>query len=133
MLMASVGLPLTIGFVGEFLSLIGFYKVSPIMTAFAGTGIILGAAYMLRLFKSSFFGPVTNKVNKNLKDLDKKELMALVPLVALVVLLGVYPKPILNPIDNSVKNMIVGMYKKSVKSKTKEFLLKVNEIGEAKK
>jgi NADH-quinone oxidoreductase subunit M len=132
-LMASVGLPLTIGFVGEFLSLIGFYKVSPIMTAFAGTGIILGATYMLRLFKSSFFGPLTDKVNKNLKDLNQKELMALVPLVILVVLLGVYPKPILNPIDSSVKNMIVGMYKKSVKSGTKEFLLKVNEIGEAKK
>jgi NADH-quinone oxidoreductase subunit M len=133
MLMASVGLPLTIGFVGEFLSLLGFYKVSPIMTAFAGTGIILGAAYMLRLFKSSFFGPVTNKANEKLKDLDAKELTALIPLVALVVLLGVYPKPILKPIDNSVKNMIVNMYKKSVTSESKELLLKVNTIGEAKK
>jgi len=133
MLMASVGLPLTIGFVGEFLSLMGFYKVSPIMTALAGTGIIIGAVYMLRLYKESFFGPVTNKANEGLKDLDGKELSALIPLVMLVVYLGIYPKPVLNPIDNSVKAMIVNMYKKSVTPEAKELLLKVNVIGEAKK
>ncbi len=133
MLMASVGLPLTIGFVGEFLSLIGFYKVSPIMTALAGTGIIIGAVYMLRLYKESFFGPVKHKVNENLKDLDGKELAALIPLVMLVVYLGIYPKPVLGPIDNSVKAMIVNMYKKSVAPETKELLMKVNVIGEAKK
>jgi NADH-quinone oxidoreductase subunit M len=133
MLMASVGLPLTIGFVGEFLSLMGFYKVSPIMTALAGTGIIIGAVYMLRLYKESFFGPLTNKANEKLKDLDRKELAALIPLVMLVVYLGIYPKPVLNPIDNSVKNMIVNMYKKSVTPEAKELLMKVNVIGEAKK
>ena len=133
MLMASVGLPLTIGFVGEFLSLIGFYKVSPVMTAFAGTGIILGASYMLRLYKQSFFGPVTNKENEKLKDLNKKELTALLPLVVLVVYLGIYPKPVLNPIDKSVKAMIVNMYKKSVTPETKELLMKVNVVGEAQK
>ncbi len=128
-LMASVGLPLTIGFVGEFLSLLGFYKVNWIMTLFAGSGIILGAVYMLVLFKRSFFGQVTNKENEKLKDLDKKELTALIPLVALIVILGVYPKPILSTIDVSVKKMLVLMDKKALLPQTKELLLRVNSIG----
>jgi len=128
MLMASVGLPLTIGFVGEFLSLMGFYKVSWIMTAFAGTGIILGAIYMLNLYRKSFFGEITNEKNRGLKDLNARELSALIPLVALAVLLGVYPKPILTPIDVSVKKMIVLMEKKAIKPETKEFIVKVNTI-----
>ncbi len=128
MLMASVGLPLTIGFVGEFLSLIGFYKVSWIMTLIAGTGIILGAIYMLTLYKRSFFGEITNEKNRGLKDLNGRELVALVPLVALVVILGIYPKPILTPIDASVKKMIVLMEKKAVTQKAKDFIIKVNTI-----
>jgi NADH-quinone oxidoreductase subunit M len=128
-LFAAVGLPLTIGFVGEFLSLLGFYKVSWVMTMFAGSGIILGAVYMLVLFKRSFFGEVTNEENRNLKDLDKKEFAALIPLVALVVILGVYPKPILSTIDMSVKKMIVLMENKALLPQTKEFLIKVNSIG----
>lgn len=128
MLMASVGLPLTVGFVGEFLSLMGFYKVSWVMTLFAGTGIILGAIYMLTLYKRSFFGEITNEKNRGLKDLNGRELTALIPLVALVVVLGVYPKPILAPIDASVKKMIVLMQKKAIIPEAKEFIVKVNTI-----
>ena len=129
LMMAAVGLPLTIGFVGEFLSLLGFYRVSWIITLFAGSGIILGAVYMLTLFRKSFFGKVTNEKNKNLKDLDKREFTALIPLVALVVILGVYPKPILSTIDLSVKKMINLMERKALLPDTKEFLVKVNSIG----
>ncbi len=132
MLMASVGLPLTIGFVGEFLSLLGFFKVSPLLTALGGTGIILGAVYMLSLFKKSFFGEVTNPKNKNLKDLTSQELAALVPLVILVAVLGIYPKPVLDPIDNSVKHMIVKMDKKATTKEAKELFVKANSIKEAK-
>ena len=132
MLMASVGLPLTIGFVGEFLALLGFFKVSPILTAIAGTTIIMGAVYMLSLYKKSFFGPVTNEKNKDLKDLTSQELTALVPLVALVVILGVYPKPMLDPIDDSVKRMIVNMDKKAVTQEAKDLFVKVNRIGKDK-
>ncbi|OQX72980.1 MAG: NADH-quinone oxidoreductase subunit M, partial [Campylobacteraceae bacterium 4484_4] len=132
MLMASVGLPLTIGFVGEFLSLIGFYKVSPLMTALAGTGIILGAVYMLSLYKKSFFGEVTNPANEKLKDLTPMELTALVPLVLIVVYLGVYPKPVLDPIDNSVKHMLTQMEHKSITKDAKELFHKTNSIGEVK-
>jgi NADH-quinone oxidoreductase subunit M len=123
MLMASVGLPLTIGFVGEYLSLAGFYKVSPIMTALAGTSIILGAVYMLNLYKRSFFGSVTNDANKTLSDLDGKEMAALVPLVLIVVWLGVYPKPVLVPIDNSVKALTSFMHEKAQTKEAKATIL----------
>ncbi len=132
MLMASVGLPLTIGFVGEFLSLMGFFRISPIMTAIAGSTIILGAVYMLTLYKRSFFGPITNEENRNLPDLTKQELTALIPLVLLVVALGVYPKPILDPIDNSVKSMLKNMEEKSITQDAKDLLRKATSIGEAK-
>ena len=132
MLMASVGLPLTIGFVGEFLSLLGFFKVSPLITAIAGTTIIIGAVYMLSLYKKSFFGPLTNEKNANLKDLTSQELTALIPLVALVVILGVYPKPMLDPIDGSVKTMLVNMDKKAVTQEAKDMFAKANTIGKDK-
>jgi len=132
MLMASVGLPLTIGFVGEFLSLLGFFKVSPIMTGLAGTTIILGAVYMLVLYKKTFFGPVTNPVNEKLTDAKGRELVALVPLVAIVVWLGVYPKPVLDPVDKSVKQLVQVMYLKSVTPEAKAKIASVNTIGEAK-
>lgn len=128
-LMASIGLPLTIGFVGEFLSLIGFYKVDWVMALLAGTGIILGALYMLTLYKRSFFGVVTNEENKKLHDLNGRELTALVPLVILVILLGIYPKPVLQPIDMSVKKMIQTMDKKAMAPETKSLLRRVNSIG----
>jgi len=123
MLMASVGLPLTIGFVGEFLVLLGFYKVSVIGTIIAGSTIIIGSVYMLALFKKSFFGPLTNEKNKNLKDLDRRELTALLPLVAIVVWLGVYPKPVLGPIDNSVKALLVQMEEHAQLESTKEAII----------
>jgi NADH-quinone oxidoreductase subunit M len=127
MLMASVGLPLTIGFVGEFLVLLGFYNVSPLLTILAGTSIIVGAVYMLRLYKNSFFGPVTNEENKKLVDLNKIEIFSLVPLVAIVIWLGVYPKPILEPIDNSVKAMVEFMDKKAITQEAKD-VIKASKI-----
>jgi NADH-quinone oxidoreductase subunit M len=121
MLMASVGLPLTIGFVGEFLSLVGFFKVSPVMTIIAGSTIVLGAVYMLHLFRKSFLSNISQK-NENLKDLNSREMYALVPLVALVIFFGIYPKPILEPIDNSVKELISHMKEKSIRVESREFL-----------
>ena len=127
MLMASVGLPLTIGFVGEFLVLLGFYNVSAFGTVLAGTTIIIGSVYMLALFKKSFFGPLTNEKNRDLKDLDKRELAALIPLVMIVVWLGIYPKPVLTPIDNSCKALLVQMEKKAISPETKEAIVISNK------
>ena len=132
MMMASVGLPLTIGFVGEFLSLLGFFAVSPILTAAAGLTIIMGAVYMLVLYKKTFFGPITNPLNEKLEDIKGREIAALVPLVMLVVYLGVYPKPILEPVDKSVKQLVQVMYLKAVSPETKAKIASVNTIGEIK-
>jgi NADH-quinone oxidoreductase subunit M len=132
MLMAAVGLPLTIGFVGEFLVLLGFYQVSPIMTILAGTSIIIGAIYMLTVYKQSFFGPVTNEANKTLKDLDAKETWSLVPLVLIVVWLGIYPKPVLGPIDHSVKAMLSFMDEKAITQEAKDMIKVAKKTKEVK-
>ena len=120
MMMASVGLPLTINFVGEFLSLLGFYQQSHILTLLAGTGIIVGAIYMLAAYKKAFFGEVTNEKNKNLPDLNKRELLGLIPLVVVAIWLGVYPKPVLAPINNSVEAIVQLMHNKSTTKLAKE-------------
>jgi NADH-quinone oxidoreductase subunit M len=119
MLMASVGLPLTINFVGEFLSLLGFYQQSHILTLLAGTAIIVGAIYMLAAYKKMFFGELTNEKNKNLPDVNKRELLALIPLAIITIWLGVYPKPILGPIDNSVKSIVQLMHDKAITEEAK--------------
>jgi NADH-quinone oxidoreductase subunit M len=132
MLMASVGLPLTIGFVGEFLSLLGFFKTSPVLTLLAGLTIILGAVYMLVMYKRVFFGPLNNPKNEKLHDAKGRELVALIPLVALVVILGIYPKPILEPVNKSVTALVEIMQLKAVNETTKAKILSANSIGEVK-
>ncbi len=119
-MMASVGLPLTINFVGEFLSLLGFYKQSHILTLLAGTAIIVGAIYMLTAYKKAFFGEVTKEENKNLPDVNRRELVALIPLVIITVWLGVYPKPVLGPINNSVEAIVSLMHEKAVTQDAKD-------------
>lgn len=133
MTMASVGLPLTIGFIGEYLSLAGFFKVSPIMTAIGGTSIILGAVYMLSVLKKSFFGPVTKEENKSLSDLDLKEKFALIPLVAIVIWLGIYPKPILEPINTTTKALVSFMHHKALTKEAKAVIHVSKALKEIKK
>ena len=128
MLMASVGLPLTINFVGEFLSFLGFYQQSHILTLVAGTAIIVGAIYMLSAFKKAFFGKVTKEENKNLPDLTKTELFALVPLAIITVWLGVYPKPVLEPINNSVEAVVELMHEKAQTPEAKERIADIKAI-----
>ena len=120
MMMASVGLPLTINFVGEFLSLLGFYQQSHMYTLFAGTAIIVGAIYMLAAYKKAFFGEVTKEENKNLKDINKTELMGLIPLTIIAIWLGVYPKPVLEPINNSVESIVQLMHEKAITPEAKK-------------
>ena len=119
MMMASVGMPLTINFVGEFLSLLGFYQQSHILTLLAGIAIIVGAIYMLAAYKKMFFGEVTIEENRNLPDVNKRELVALIPLVILTVWLGIYPKPLLGPINNSVESVVQLMHDKSITEEAK--------------
>ncbi|MDX9813947.1 MAG: NADH-quinone oxidoreductase subunit M [Sulfurimonas sp.] len=120
MMMASVGLPLTINFVGEFLSLLGFYKQSHTMTLLAGTAIIVGAIYMLAAYKKTFFGNVEKDENRVLKDVNKRELVALVPLTIITIWLGVYPKVLLEPISNSVSAVVSLMHEKAISEDAKQ-------------
>ncbi len=87
---------------------------------------------MLALFKKSFFGEVTNEKLKGLKDLNGREITALLPLVAIVVWLGVYPKPILEPIDNSVKKLLVDMENKARTPEAKEIIISIKRDKEEK-
>jgi len=120
MMMASVGMPLTINFVGEFLSLLGFYQQSHILTLLAGIAIIVGAIYMLAAYKKMFFGEVTIEENRNLPDVNKRELIALIPLVLITIWLGIYPKPVLDPINNSVESIVQLMHNKAQSEEAKK-------------
>lgn len=120
MMMASAGLPLTMGFIGEFLSLLGFFEVAPIMAGIAGISIIVGAIYMLNLYRKVFYGELDSK-NAKLSDIDGREWTALLPLAIVVIWLGVYPKPILEPINKGIENTLSIMHYKSVKQETLDF------------
>jgi NADH-quinone oxidoreductase subunit M len=104
--LASVALPATSGFVGEFLILLGAFKVNVLVAMIATTGVILGAVYMLWLYKRVMFGEVANEIVANLKDVGKRELTYLSVLGVLVILIGIYPSFILEYISVSVSNLI---------------------------
>ncbi|HEV7233108.1 MAG TPA: NADH-quinone oxidoreductase subunit M, partial [Sphingorhabdus sp.] len=104
--MASVGLPGTSGFVGEFLSLAGAYKVSTWATFIATTGIILGAGYMLYLYRRIAFGEQVNADAAAMPDMDGREMWLLVPIAAAVLWMGVYPETFLAPIRRDVANLV---------------------------
>ena len=131
-LMASIGLPLTIGFIGEFLSLLGFFKAYPFLTFIASLTIVLSAVYMLAMYKRTFFGDLVKEENKSMRDIYGRELVALSSLVLLIIGLGIYPKVILDPLDLSVKKVIKIMDVKAVNQDTKDRLRELNTIGEVK-
>jgi NADH-quinone oxidoreductase subunit M len=97
--LASMGLPLLNGFIGELLILQGAYAANKVWAYWAVSGIVLGAAYLLWLYQRVFWGKVTNEQNRDLNDLNGRELATLVPLVALCFWIGIYPKPFLEFLD----------------------------------
>jgi len=104
--LASVGLPGTSGFVGEFLVLIGVFQVDRLVAALASTGVILGAAYMLYLYRRVFFGRLVHEDLKMLPDLSAREILVFLPLAVLVVWMGVHPATFLDPMHASVAKLI---------------------------
>jgi len=104
--MANVGLPGTSGFVGEFMTLIGTFKVSIPTATIATLGVILSAAYALWLYRKVIFGVLTKPSLASIKDLTFRESLTLVPLVALTILFGVYPKPVLDMSAASVQQLV---------------------------
>jgi len=112
--MASIGLPFLNGFVGEFMIMVGMFSSHAlsitssvnwnyVATMFAGTGVIFAAVYLLWMVQRVFFGKTTNDKNKSLADLSWREIGIMVPLIALMVYMGVYPKPFLKRSEESIK------------------------------
>ena len=104
--LSSIGLPGLNGFVGEFLILLGAFRWDPRFAAFAASGVILSAVYMLWMFQRVNYGPLDNEKNAAMKDLSPREWAVLVPIVALAILMGVLPNLFLRPIGPSVERML---------------------------
>jgi NADH-quinone oxidoreductase subunit M len=126
--LANVGLPGTSGFVGEFLTLIGTFKVSILTGTLATLGVILSAGYALWLYRKVIFGALDKPKLAAIKDLDYREAMTLGPLAALTILFGVFPKPILDLSAASVAQLVT-QYQQAIgaakaAAKTAEMLLK---------
>ncbi len=104
--LSSIGLPLTNGFVGEFLILLGVFKANYVYGIIAASGVVFAACYMLWMYQRVFFGKVTREENKSLKDIDWREKIILVPLVLLIFWIGIYPKPLLERIEPAAKQIL---------------------------
>ncbi len=105
-MLASVGLPGTSGFVGEFLALIGTFQVNTTVTFLATTGMILGAAYMLYLYRRVIFGTITREDVRAMLDLNWREVAIFAPMIAIVIWMGIYPASFLQPMQPSVANVV---------------------------
>jgi NADH-quinone oxidoreductase subunit M len=106
MTMSSIGLPTLNGFIGEFLILLGVFVASKLWAAFAASGVVLGAAYMLYLYQRTMFGKVDNPKNETLLDLDHREFATFAPLIILALWIGLYPAPFLRRIETSVQHVV---------------------------
>ena len=105
--LGAIGLPGTSGFVGEFLVLVGVFKISKLIAILSSTGIILAAGYMLWLYKRVVFGSILNSNLKNIKDLNIFENYYLLALVAVTLFFGFYPDPLFQTFSLSVDNLIL--------------------------
>jgi len=123
--LASVGLPGTNGFVGEFLVLLGTFNSSAlpiifgspwagkVLAGLAGLGIIMGAVYMLWLVQRVFFGPLSNPANQKLRDLSLREAFVLVPMILMVFLIGLLPNIFLSRVETSIRHFVDDVQRRS--------------------
>ncbi len=102
---SSMGLPTTNGFIGELFVLIGAYKANWLLSVLAVIGVLLGAVYLLRMFQRVFLGEFSYHGKEELKDLNLREKLSAVPLIAIVFFIGLYPKPVLKIMDAPLKNL----------------------------
>jgi NADH-quinone oxidoreductase subunit M len=107
--MANVGLPGTSGFVGEFLTMLGVFRVNTWVSFFAATGVILSAAYALWLYRRVILGALTKESLKGMLDLSPREKFIIYPLVVLVIFFGVYPAPVFDATAQSVKSLVTNV------------------------
>ena len=112
--LSSIGLPGTNGFVGEFLVLIGSWGPYPWATAVAATGVIFAAAYLLWALQRIIYNKLDNPENEHLPDLSKREILVLAPLLACILWIGLYPKPLLDRIEASTEHLITTVQEQRV-------------------
>ncbi len=105
-MLSSIGLPGLNGFVGEFLIMLGSYMQSWQAVAFAVTGVILGALYMMWTYERVMFGPITHKINETIRDLNAREIATMVPLIGLMVVMGLYPNFIIRRMEPSIAQVL---------------------------
>ena len=105
-MLASIGLPGTSGFIGEFLIILGAFKYNTFIALFAASGIVLGAVYMLYLYKNIIFGVLLNEKLKNILDLDIREKIVLYPLIIIIIFIGIFPNIFLDPMRLSIELII---------------------------
>jgi len=114
--LASIGLPGTSGFVGEFLALVGTFQTHPWIAIFAALGVIFAAYYMLPMVQRIVFNPLDKPENERLPDLSRREMIVLAPLVALMIWIGVYPKPFLERMEVTIVELVETVEMKRIAS-----------------
>ncbi|MDT8339947.1 MAG: NADH-quinone oxidoreductase subunit M [Longimicrobiales bacterium] len=104
--LASIGLPGTSGFVGEFLALLGTFETHPVLAVVAATGVIFAAYYMLPMVQKVLFNKLDRPENREMRDLDAREITILAPMVVLMIVLGLFPTPVLNRMEPAVRQVL---------------------------
>jgi NADH-quinone oxidoreductase subunit M len=104
--LSSLGLPGLNGFVGEFFILLGSFKAMPLASILATGGVVGAALYLLWAYQRTFHGPVTNDENRVLKDLSTRERLVVAPLVVMIIVIGIWPRPFLSRMQPSVERAV---------------------------
>lgn len=123
--LATVAVPGTNGFVGEFMVLVGVFKTYPIYGVFAVSGMILGAVYMLWMYQQVMFGPVDKDENRNIPDLNLREIATMLPIAVLVFVMGIFPGFFMRKMDASV-SLFISRYNKDYEMYVQETTGKTN-------
>ncbi len=105
-ILASLGLPGTSGFVGEFLVLLSIFSINTYFAVFATTGVVLAATYSLWLYRRMIFGTLIKDDLSEMLDLTRREIIIFVPLITLTIFIGIYPKPVIDIIEPSAKKIV---------------------------
>ena len=104
--LASIGLPGTSGFVGELLVLVGLYQTNTLLAFLAAIGVVLGAAYMLWLYRRVIFGELQNEALRDIRDINTREICIFVPIILGILWIGIYPNSFLTVVHPSVERLI---------------------------
>jgi NADH-quinone oxidoreductase subunit M len=128
-MLSSIALPGTNGFVGEFLVLLGAFQTQRLWAILAATGVILSAAYMLWMFQRVVFGPVTNAENSTLRDLTRREVAVFVPLLVLIFWMGLFPNPILSRLGPTVDRQLARIETRRLHLREVEARARMSQAG----